>query len=221
MRKLGVLLVAVALGAPVLAADKYKIDPVHTTVNFKVQHMGAGRFVGRFNETSGSLEWDDADPSKSKIEVEVNVDSVDTNNKKRDEHLKSPTFFSAKQFAKITFKSTKIEKDGDKFKVTGDLTLHGETHPVTTGFEITGKGKDMQKHDLVGGEAVFKIKRSEWGMKEFAEAVGDEVVQAGQPFPNLDPNNAVQYKEEFKCLICDVKFDVGQTPPAAPAEEKK
>ena len=173
MKKLGFVALAVALAAPVYA-ETWKVDPVHTNVLFKVQHFGAGRFIGRFNETTGTINWDDQDPSKSKIEVEVKVESVDTHDAKRDGHLKSPDFFDAKQFPTIGFTSTKIEKDGDRFKVTGDLKLHGETHPVTTAFEITGKST---KGDRIGGEAIFKIKRTEWGMKKMVgnDGVGDEV----------------------------------------------
>ncbi|HZU96112.1 MAG TPA: YceI family protein [Planctomycetota bacterium] len=175
MKKVFALAFAVALAAPVLAGDKYKVDPVHTTVHFKVSHMNAGRYIGRFNDTSGTVEWDSADPSKSKIEVEVAVESLDTHQEGREKHLKGPEFFNAKQFPKITFKSTKIEKDGEKYKMTGDLALHGETHPVTTSFEITGKAKDPKGVEHVGGEAIFKVKRSEWGMKEHLDMIGDEV----------------------------------------------
>ncbi len=173
-KTLGLIALVAALGAPVYA-DTWKVDSVHTTTSFKVQHFGAGRFMGRFNETTGTINWNDADPTKSTIEVEVKVDSIDTHDAGRDKHLKSDEFFGVKQFPKITFKSTKVEKDGEKFKVTGDLTLHGETHAVTAPFEITGKGKGMKGEERVGGEATFKIKRSEWGMKGMVGPIGDEV----------------------------------------------
>jgi len=173
-KTLGLIALIAALSAPVYA-DNWKVDPVHTTVLFKVHHLGAGRFIGRFNDTSGTIKWDDADPTKSTIEITVKTESVDTANADRDKHLRSPDFFNAKQHPSITFKSTKVEKDGEKFKLTGDLTLHGETHAVTASFELTGKGKGMKGEERVGGEATFKIKRSEWGMKGFAEAIGDEV----------------------------------------------
>lgn len=174
-KTLGLLALAAALAAPAYAADTWAVDPVHSTVLFKVQHFGAGRFIGRVNDPSGKIVWDDADPTKSSIDVEVSVENIDTHEPSRDKHLKSDDFFGAKQFPKIHFKSTKIEKDGDKFKVTGDLTLHGETHAVTVPFEITGKGKDPKGTERVGGEAVFKIKRSDWGMKKLVGPVGDDV----------------------------------------------
>jgi polyisoprenoid-binding protein YceI len=174
VKKIGLLALVAALAAPVYA-DSWKVDPVHTTVDFKVQHFGAGRFIGRFNETSGTIAWDDQDPTKSTIAIEVKTESVDTHDPGRDKHLKSPDFFNSKQFPTITFKSTKLEKDGDKFKVTGDLTLHGETHPVTAPFEITGKGKGMKGEERIGGEAILKLKRSDFGMKNMVGPVGDDV----------------------------------------------
>lgn len=175
----GLLALVAALAAPVYAGTTtWKIDTAHTTTMFKIQHMGAGKFIGRFNDTSGSIVWDDADPTKSTVEVVVKVDSIDTANADRDKHLKSEDFFAAKQYPKITFKSTKVEKDGDNFKVTGDLTLHGQTKPVTAHFAITGKGRNEKyKLDLIGAEATFKIKRTDFGMDKMVgnEGVGDEV----------------------------------------------
>lgn len=157
-------------------AESYVIDPVHTTVIFKIQHMGAGRFIGRFNATSGKLAWDEKDPSKSSIEVSVKSDSVDTANADRDNHIKGPDFFNAKQYPTISFKSSKVEKAGEHYTVTGDLTLHGETRPVTAKFEITGHGKHLKSgKPLIGFEATFKIKRSEFGMKQMVGPLGDEV----------------------------------------------
>ncbi|MEZ0228842.1 MAG: YceI family protein [Planctomycetota bacterium] len=178
-KTLGLIALVAALAGPVYAGTTtWKIDVAHTTTMFKIQHLGAGKFIGRFNDTQGTIVWDDADPTKSTIEVVVKVDSVDTANADRDKHLKNEDFFAAKQHPKITFKSTKVEKDGDKFKVTGDLTMHGVTKPVTAAFEITGKGHNKHfNKDLIGAEASFKIKRSDFGMDKMVgtDGVGDEV----------------------------------------------
>src|SRR5262245_38460096 len=107
-KTIGLFALVAALAAPVYAGTTtWKIDTAHTTTIFKIQHMGAGKFIGRFNDTQGSIVWDDADPTKSTIEVTVKVESVDTANADRDKHLKNEDFFAAKQHPKITFKSTK------------------------------------------------------------------------------------------------------------------
>jgi polyisoprenoid-binding protein YceI len=93
-------------------ADTFKIDPVHSSVIFSIKHLGVTDFYGRFNDVSGTVVFDKADPSKSSVEVTVPVESVDTKNEKRDQHLKSPDFFNAKQFPMIIFKS-EVETSGD------------------------------------------------------------------------------------------------------------
>ncbi len=179
-KTLGLIALVAALAAPAFAGTTtWKIDVAHTTTIFKIQHMGAGKFIGRFNDTQGTIVWDKDDASKSTIEVTVKVDSIDTANADRDKHLKNDDFFAAKQFPKITFKSTKIATTGpDRYDVTGDLTLHGVTKPVTAAMVITGVGHNKHfKKDLIGAEATFKIKRTDYGMDKMVgnEGVGDEV----------------------------------------------
>jgi len=157
------------------AADTFKIDPVHSSVGFSVVHLGVTNFYGRFNEITGSVVFDQADPTKSSVEISVPIESVDTHNDKRNQHLKSPDFFDAKQFPTMTFKSTKIEGTGTNFKVTGDLTLHGVTKPVTADFKRGPDGKGMQGEARGGGEAQFSIKRSDFGMAFMANALADEI----------------------------------------------
>jgi polyisoprenoid-binding protein YceI len=140
------------------AAVKYEIDNVHSSVIFRVRHMSTGFFYGRFNSISGEIAYDPGSPKDSNIEVSVKADSVDSNNKDRDEHLKSPDFLSAKEFPSITFKSTKVEKKGGaEFVVTGDLTLHGVTKSVTVSVPYAGHGVDPMGMDRVGFEAKFEI----------------------------------------------------------------
>jgi polyisoprenoid-binding protein YceI len=160
-----------------VAAESYEIDPVHSTVIFKVQHFGAGYSYGRFNTLKGSFQYDEKDLSKSNIEIAIQADSVDTGNAQRDTHLKG-AFFNAAQFPAITFKSTKVEK-GDKdglLKVTGDLTLMGVTKPVTLDVKHVGAAEDPMKSFRRGFETSLTIKRSDYGMKTMLDKnIGDEV----------------------------------------------
>jgi len=157
------------------AADTFKLDSVHSFVLFSVQHLGIANTYGRFNDTSGIVVFDKDNPSNSSVELSVKVESLDTNNSIRDRSLKSPDFFDAKQFPTMTFKSTKVEGSGDTLKVSGDLTIHGVTKPMTVDFKKGGEGKGVFGEMRGGGETRFTIKRSDFGMNFQQGAVGDEV----------------------------------------------
>jgi polyisoprenoid-binding protein YceI len=162
-----------SLGMAVQAADTFKIDPVESSVVFSVTY-GVSNFYGRFNDVSGTVVLDKADPSKSSVELTIPGESVDTHNEKRDQHLKSPDFFNAKQFPVMTFKSKKVESSGDTYNVTGDFTLHGVTKPLT--LEIKKGGEAKEEGEIRGGgETRFTIKRSDHGMKFMQGPVGDEI----------------------------------------------
>ncbi|MCB9853698.1 MAG: YceI family protein [Phycisphaerales bacterium] len=157
------------------SSAQYEVDSVHSSVVFGVTHVGASRFYGRFNKTTGQFSFDPADPSKAKFDIEVDADSIDTAFEGRDKHLKSPDFFNSKQFPTITFKSKSLEKQGDKWVLTGDLTLHGVTKAIEADFEWVGIG-EMRGQKKGGFEANFKFKRSDFGMTKFQDgALGDEV----------------------------------------------
>jgi polyisoprenoid-binding protein YceI len=120
------------LAGTAFAADSYDIDPTHAWVNFKTSHAGWANAHGDFKSVSGTISFDKNDVTKSSIELKIDAASIDTNHEKRDTHLKSPDFLNVEEFPEITFKSTAIEKTGEKTaKVTGDLTLAGTTKPVT------------------------------------------------------------------------------------------
>lgn len=158
------------------AADTYEVDASHSMIIFRAKHMGVSYNYGRFNEFSGNLAVDETDAANSMIELEVKAASVDTGNEKRDQHLRSPDFFNAKQFPVITFKSTEVKKvDEDTLEVTGDLGLHGVKKSVTVEVAITGKGKNQQGTALIGFETTFTIKRSEFGMDYGIGAVSDDI----------------------------------------------
>ncbi|MHC4953413.1 MAG: YceI family protein [Planctomycetota bacterium] len=155
------------------AAKDYQIDGVHSSVMFKVSHLGVSNTWGRFNAISGSLKFGG---EGNAINVTIKADSVDTNNAKRDGHLKSPDFFSAKEFPEITFKSTGWKKTGDtSYDVTGNLTLHGTTKSVTIPVTKIGEGKDPWGGYRVGFDGALKIKRSEYGMGKMIGPAGDDV----------------------------------------------
>jgi polyisoprenoid-binding protein YceI len=164
---------------------KWEVDAVHSIVLFKIKHMGASWSYGRFNDLSGSVEAAADGTALTSASFVVKTDSVDTANEKRDGHLKSPDFFNSKQFPEITFKSTAAKAiDADTTELTGDLTLHGETKPVTLKVLRVGTG-EMKGRQLAGWETTFTVKRSDFGMGKMVGPIGDDVqltvaVEAGK-----------------------------------------
>jgi polyisoprenoid-binding protein YceI len=158
------------------AADTYKVDPVHSTVIFRIKHNNVNYFNGRFDALAGTLTIDDQNPVASALDFKVTADSIDTADPKRDAHVKGPDFLNAKQFPAITFKSKQVAKVSDGvYDVSGDLTLHGVTKPVTVKLEQTGVNPSSKMGSLAGFEATFIIKRSEFGMTKFTDMLSDEV----------------------------------------------
>ncbi|MFC5358002.1 YceI family protein [Azospirillum himalayense] len=155
----------------------YKLDPAHTAVVFIVDHLGFSKAVGSFNTVAGELAFDKDAADKSSLSVTIDTASIDTNHAKRDEHLKSPDFFNVKEFPKLTFKSTKIEKTGDKTgKLHGELTLLGVTKPVVLDVTFNKDGvSPASKMDTVGFSARGTIKRSDFGMKYGVPNIGDDI----------------------------------------------
>jgi len=164
------------LAASARAADNYQVDPVHAAVVFRVKHLGVGYTYGRLNEVGGRLVLDEEDPANCVFEVQAEADSVDTGNAKRDQHLKGPDFFNAKEFPAVTFRSKQVKKaDASTYEVAGELTLHGVTKPVTVKLQRVGTGKDPWGGYRTGFEGSLTVKRSDFGMKFMPEGVGDEV----------------------------------------------
>ena len=168
---------ALSLGfATVQAADVYAVDPVHTAALFKIKHLGVSNTIGRFNDVAGTITFDAANPTASKVEIIIQAASVDTHSEKRDAHLASPDFFDAKQFATLKFTSTTFKKINDtSYEVAGDFTLHGVTKPLTITVVKVGEGKDPRGTLIIGFESTFTIKRSDFAMTKMLEAIGDEV----------------------------------------------
>ncbi|GMT97270.1 YceI family protein [Corallococcus caeni] len=173
-----------AVAAPSFAfASTWEIDSSHSSAQFGVKHMMVSTVRGTFSNVKGTVNLDDKDITKSTIETTIDAKTINTNEPKRDEHLRSADFFDVEKFPTITFKSTKIAKAGkDKLNVTGDLTMHGVTKPVVLAVEgPTAETKDAWGNVRRGATATTKIKRSDFGLtwnkalEAGGVAVGDEV----------------------------------------------
>src|SRR3954468_24406712 len=156
------------------ATTTYKVDPVHSFVIFRIKHMEVGHVYGRFNEPNGQITIDDADPSKSSFTLELQTQKVDTGITKRDEHLRSPDFFNAKQFPTIKFASKEVKKTDKGYEAVGDLTLHGVTKSITVNLEQTGQAA-MGPRQIIGFETTVDLKRSDFGMKTMIGPAADDV----------------------------------------------
>jgi polyisoprenoid-binding protein YceI len=162
-------------------ADEYEVDNAHTSVIFGVSHMGYSFSYGRFNKVSGAYTLDAAKPEASTFAIAIDANSIDTNNADRDKHLKSPDFFSAGEFPVISFKSNKVaakpaEGGALVYEVTGELTMHGVTKPLTLQLQKLGEGPGPTGQDYRSGfNCQTKLKRSEFGMTKMVGPVGDEV----------------------------------------------
>lgn len=150
--------------APAAGHDTYEVDAAHTYVGFKIRHI-VTKVKGEFNTFSGTLSFDPKDLATARITGEIDAASIDTNNEKRDKHLRSEDFFNVAKNPKITFKSTKVEAAGkDTFKVTGDLAMNGVTLPVTLDAEVTGFGTDPWGNQKMGATISGKINRKDFGI---------------------------------------------------------
>lgn len=157
-------LTALAVGGASQAAT-WKIDPVHSEVGFSVRHLMISNIKGRFKTFSGDLEFDPAKPAEAKVKVDIAVESVDTENEKRDGHLKADDFFGATSNPTMTFESTGVEVTGENtMNVKGNLTLKGKTNPVTLTVEKIGVGKGMGGEERAGFTATTSINRNDYGV---------------------------------------------------------
>ena len=150
--RLAVLAAALAVASPALAADTYQFDKSHTTVGFQVRHI-VTNVGGKFQDFSGTIQVDRVKPESSSVEFTIQAASIDTNEPKRDEHLKSPDFFDVANQPTITFKSTSVKATGkDAYEVTGNLTMRGVTKPITLPVTFLGEGKDPWGNEKMGFE---------------------------------------------------------------------
>jgi len=180
MKKLSLLACVVSLAAPLAIAQTstWVPDKAHSSVDFAVVHMGISNVRGHFGNIGGSIVMNDADPTKSTVNVTIDVSTVDTGVSMRDNDLKSDHFFDVAQFPTATFVSTSVAKSGNGFTVTGNLTLHGVTKPVTLNVEgPTGPAPGMDKKQHEGFTATTTVSRTAFaiGAKMPTQAVGDDI----------------------------------------------
>jgi polyisoprenoid-binding protein YceI len=154
-----------------LPAGTWKVDPIHSSVEFHVKHLGIATVKGQFKEFEGTLEVTGAGAG-ARAYGTVEVASVDTREPQRDEHLRSADFFEVESFPQIAFESTAIRPlDDDEFEIDANLTIHGVTNSVTLKASFEGAETDPQGNDRVGVSATAQISRGDYGMK-FNAALG-------------------------------------------------
>jgi len=159
-------------------SSSWTIDKNHSQVNFAITHMGVSTVRGSISGVTGTVVWDDKDPSKSSVEATMDATTVSTNNPNRDKDLKSANFFNVEKFPTLTFKSTSVASSGGKLQVVGDLTLAGVTKSVTLTVDgPTAPQKGMGGKMVIGFSATGKLKRSEFNFasKYASPVLGDDV----------------------------------------------
>ncbi|KJV27818.1 YceI family protein [Pantoea sp. SM3] len=148
------------LGTSLLAsAADYKFDKEgqHAFVQFRIQHLGYSWLYGTFKDFDGTFTFDEANPASDKVNVTLNTASLDTNHAERDKHIRSADFLNTAKFPQATFASTAVKKEGNDYKITGDLTLNGVTKPITLDARLLGEGKDPWGGYRAGFEANGEI----------------------------------------------------------------
>ncbi|MBS4205374.1 YceI family protein [Lederbergia citrea] len=149
-----------------MTVSKWTLDNAHSNVDFSLRHMMVSKVKGSFNDFTAEIEADPNDLTTASLTFTIDVASIDTRNADRDAHLRSGDFFDVEQFPNLTFTSTNIEKQGgDKYAVTGDVSLHGVTKPETFIVTFEGVAKDpMSGAEKAGFSVDGTIKRSEYGL---------------------------------------------------------
>jgi len=171
---------AFVLAQSAFTADTYVFDKVHSTMGFQVRHLFS-KVPGKFDDFAGKIQFDEANPESSTVEVKIKTASVDTGVAMRDKDLRSTNFFDVEKFPEITFTSKSVKRTGETTgEVTGDLTMHGVTKEVVLNVELLGKGAGLEGKTVSGWEAKTNLKRSEFGLSwnkmiEGTQVVGDDV----------------------------------------------
>jgi polyisoprenoid-binding protein YceI len=178
-----------------IPAGTYKIDPPHTVVGFSIRHLEINWVSGRFKDVEGSINFDDRNISKSSVNFKAKIDSVDTGVAGRDKHLKTADFFDAAKFPEMTFASTKVEKKGKAYMLTGDLTIKGVTKSVSFPFTVTGAVKDPWGGTRFGVSAETRINRRDFGIN-----YGNPLAAGG-----MDVGDMVTVNLNFEAVKADAK----------------
>ncbi len=149
---------------PTAAASTWKIDVAHTTVEFAVKHMMIATVKGHFGQLAGTVTLDDTEPTHSSVQVEIEAASIDTRVKQRDQHLRSGDFFNVEKWPTLTFRSRRVERQGDGFRVTGDLTIRDVTREVILDVTDEGRGQNPYGQTIAAFTARTTIDRREFGL---------------------------------------------------------
>jgi polyisoprenoid-binding protein YceI len=153
----------VSIAGPARASD-FNVDPTHSSVGFQIHHL-VGKVNGNFTDFSGDFTFDEKKPTASTVEFTAKATSINTQNDKRDKHLRSSDFFDVEKFPTLSFKSTKVTPAGkNKYKLAGDLTIHGVTKPATFVLEFGGIVKDPWNNIRAGFTATTKLNRKDFGL---------------------------------------------------------
>jgi polyisoprenoid-binding protein YceI len=168
---------SVALVAPAMAADTYKLDASHTAITWHISHFGFSSPSGKFMNVDGTVTLDEKNPAASSVKLTVPIADMNSGVPKLDEHLKTADFFDAATYPTATFASDKVEAtDKDTATVHGNLTLHGVTKPIELKVRLNKLGENMMKLKTAGFSATGTLKRSDFGITKYVPALGDEVL---------------------------------------------
>ena len=160
-----------------VVAGTYKVDPAHTQVRWKVSHLGFSNFDGFFADPTGTLTIDPRRPEAATLSIVIPVDKVVSTSPALDKHLRNADFFDAAKFPTATFTSTRVQPQGQRARIAGNLTLHGVTRPVVLDARFVGAGNNPRGNKAlnIGFEATTRIKRSDFGISYAAPAISDTV----------------------------------------------
>ena len=147
-----------------MATTKWVLDPMHSEVQFKIKHLVISTVTGAFKQFEGSAETEGDAFDNAQVRMSLDVDSIDTNQEQRDQHLKADDFFAVATYPNITFESTGLTKSGSDYKLTGHLTIKDVTKPVTLDVEYGGTATDFYGNTKAGFEVSGKINRKEFGL---------------------------------------------------------
>lgn len=157
-----------------MSTNVWNIDTAHSGIHFKVRHLVFAKVRGRFATWSGAIRLDDDDLTRSSVEVEIDAASIDTGVADRDKHLRSADFLDVEQFPKLTFRSKRVEKvDDERYRVHGELAIHGVTREVALDTEYAGKAKDPWGNERAAFAATVSIDRGDFGLE------WNQVLEAG------------------------------------------
>ncbi len=180
------------------AGGTYNFDKAHSSIGFRVKHMGLVDVPGYFRDFTGAINYDMKDVTKSSVEFTAKVESVDTGHDGRDKHLRSVDFFEVEKFPEMTFKSTKVEKKGKNLMVTGDLTMKGVTKQVSFPVTIAGFIKDQRGGTRMGAVAETTLNRKDFGVN----------------FGNNLPNGVPTISDDVK-IVLNIEANMAAPKPAA------